>query len=293
MSEIVCVLDAKAEIGEGTTWDPVANVLWWIDIWGKSIHRFDPAAGSDVAYPAPEFIGCIGLRARGGLVVTLASGFYFFDPASGTFDFIVNPESHIEETRFNDGKTDRQGRFWSGTTFEVPGRKPERIGSLYRLDADLTAHRMVSGIGSSNGLAWSPDGRTMYFADSYGGAVWAFDMDPATGDVENQRVFIDTEPTGGFADGATVDAEGCYWLTMPMIGKLNRYDPAGKLMRSITMPVDAPTCCEFGGPDLDTLYVTSGTLRRSADELAGQKNPGGVFALNVGVKGLPLPPFRG
>ena len=208
-------------------------------------------------------------------------------------EFIVNPEAHINETRFNDGKTDRHGRFWSGTTFEAPGRKPERIGSLYRLDADLTAHRMVEGIGSSNGLAWSPDGRTMYFADSYGGAVWAFDVDPATGNVENRRVFIDTEPTGGFADGATVDAEGCYWVTMPMVSKLSRYDPTGKLMQTIIMPVDAPTCCEFGGRNLDTLYVTSGTLNRTAEQLAGQKNPGGLFAVDVGVKGLTLPPFKG
>ena len=133
----------------------------------------------------------------------------------------------------------------------------------------------------------------MYFADSYGGAVWAFDVDIATGDVENRRIFINTEPTGGFADGATVDAEGCYWVTMPMVGKLNRYDPDGQLMQTITMPTDAPTCCEFGGKDLDVLYVTSATLNRSAEELAGQAHPGALYALDVGVKGLTLPAFKG
>jgi sugar lactone lactonase YvrE len=293
MVEIVPLLDAKAQIGEGTTWDPKAGVLWWLDIWGKTIHCFHPYTRINDTFHLPEMVGCIGLRAKGGLVITLASGFYFFEPETGRLDFIVNPESQIPETRFNDGKTDRFGRFWSGTTFEVPGRKPERIGGLYRLDADLSAHRMVEGVGSSNGLAWSPDGRTMYYADSYGGAVWAFDVDTATGDVENRRVFIDTTTTGSFADGATVDAEGCYWVTIPMVSKLSRYDPDGKLMQTIIMPVDAPTCCEFGGPNLDILYVTSGTLNRSAAELAGQTMPGGLFAVYTGVKGLELPPFAG
>jgi L-arabinonolactonase len=293
MVEIVQLVDARALVGEGTTWDPNAGVLWWIDIWGRTIHRFHPIGGRNETFGMPEMVGCVGLRSRGGLVITLASGFYFFDPDTRRLDFIGNPEAHIKETRFNDGKTDRFGRFWSGTTFEAPGRKPERIGSLYRLDADLSMHRMVQGIGSSNGLAWSPDGRIMYFADSYGGAVWAFDVDVSTGDVENRRVFIDTEPTGSFADGATVDAEGCYWLTLPGASKVNRYDPAGKLMLSVTMPVDTPTCCEFGGPNLDILFVTSGTLRRSEAELAGQTAPGGLFAVYAGIKGLALPPFAG
>jgi sugar lactone lactonase YvrE len=293
MVEIVPLLDAQAEVGEGTTWDPAAGVLWWLDIWGKTIHRFHPDTGVNDTFPMPEMVGCLGLRAKGGLVITLASGFYFFDPVTGALTFISNPEAHISETRFNDGKTDRFGRFWSGTTFEVPGRKPERIGSLYRLDADLSTHRIVEGIGSSNGLAWSPDGKIMYFADSYGGAVWAFDVDPATGDVANRRVFIDTDTTGSFADGATVDAEGCYWVTIPMVGKLNRYEPSGRLMQSIAMPIDAPTCCEFGGPDLEVLYVTSGTLKRSTEQLAGQTMPGGLFAVHTGVRGLVLPPFAG
>jgi len=293
MVEIVPLLDARAEVGEGTTWDPKAQVLWWLDIWGKTIHRYHPESGRNDTFHLPEMVGCIGLRAGGGLVISLASGFYFYEPETGRLEFIVNPEAHISETRFNDGKTDRFGRFWSGTTFEAPPRKPERIGALYRLDADLTAHRMVEGIGSSNGLAWSPDGKVMYFADSYGGAVWAFDVDTATGDIENRRIFVDTTTTGSFADGATVDAEGCYWVTCPLVGKVNRYDPAGRLMQTIQMPVESPTCCEFGGADLDILYVTSGTLNESPERLARQTMPGGLFAVYTGVKGLELQPFAG
>jgi L-arabinonolactonase len=177
--------------------------------------------------------------------------------------------------------------------WEDPGKPARRNASLYRLDADHSVHRLVEGIGCSNGLAWSPDSRTMYYTDSHGPVVWAWDFDPATGEIENRRDFIDLTFMSGIVDGSTVDAEGCYWLTVPFKGKILRYDPAGALMRTIELPFDLPTCCEFGGRDLDTLYVTSATLRRTPEQLAGQLKPGGLFALDVGVKGLPLVPFEG
>ncbi len=293
MVEITCVVDAHAQLGEGTLWDPVEGVLWWIDIWAPSIHRYNPTTGSDDIWPAPEYLGCLGRRARGGLIVTMTSGFYFFDPATGTFDPITDPEAHLTDTRFNDGKPDRQGRFWAGTMFEVPGRKIEFVGSLYRMDRDLSVHRMIEGIGCSNALAWSPDSKTMYFSDSHGGAVWAYDFDAVTGDIENRRTFIDMTQTDGLADGATVDAEGCYWVTIPITGKVCRYDPQGKLMQTVVLPTDLPTCCEFGGKDLEILYVTTAILRRPAEHFKNQQNPGGLFAVDVGVKGLALPAFAG
>jgi L-arabinonolactonase len=293
MVEIACVVDASAVLGEGTIWDPSAQVLWWIDIWGRLIHRYDPKTGADDTWTSPEFLGCIGLRARGGLVVTMVSGFFFFDPATGRFDPIIDPEAHMPDTRFNDGKTDRQGRFWSGSMFEVPGRKVEFIAGLYRLDKDLTAHKIIGKIGCCNGLAWSPDSKTMYFSDSHTTIVRAYDFDPATGDVENERVFVDVASTGGIVDGATVDAEGCYWATLPVTSKVCRYDPKGKLMQTVVMPTDLPTCCEFGGQDLDILYVTTAVLNRPREHFKHQRNPGGLFAVHVGVKGLILPPFAG
>ena len=293
MTEITCVVDARAGLGEGTLWDPANEVLWWIDIWGRLIHRYDPRTGVDDTWQAPEHLGCLGLREKGGLVLTMASGFYFFDPASGRFDPIVDPEAHLSTTRFNDGKPDRQGRFWSGTMFDVPGEPIEFLGSLYRLDPDLSVHRMSEGVGCSNGLAGSPDSRTMYFSDSHAGAVWAHDIDPATGAIANRRTFIDMTETGGVADGATVDAEGCYWVTIPVTSKVCRYDPAGKLMETVVLPTDLPTCCEFGGPDLDILYVTTAVLKRPAEHFLGQRYPGGLFAVRTGARGLPLPAFRG
>lgn len=290
MARVECVVDCRAQLGEGTMWDPQAQVLWWVDIWQRLIHRYDPATGRDETFAAPQDLGCLAVRARGGLVLTMADGFHFFDPATGVFDKITDPEAHIPENRFNDGKTDRQGRFWSGTMHD---KNAGKTGSLYRLDTDLSCHKVVEGVVCSNALAWSPDSRTMYYADSLEYAVWAFDFDPATGNAENRRVFIDTRPTGGLPDGATVDAEGCYWVTLPVTGKVSRYDPDGKLMQTIVLPTDLPTCAGFGGPDLDILYVTSAVLRRSDEALAGQSHPGGLFALYVGVKGLPEAHFLG
>ncbi|MCX5577292.1 SMP-30/gluconolactonase/LRE family protein [Kaistia terrae] len=294
MTDIECVVDAKAQLGESTYWDPTTEALWWIDIYQKAIHRFDPVSRQTETHIAPELLGCIAVRERGGLVLTMASGFYFFDSTTGHFDKITDPEESLPDNRFNDGKTDRQGRFWSGSMFEAPGKPVVKNASLYRMDADLSVHRIVEGIGCSNGLAWSPDSRTMYYTDSHGPVVWAWDFDPLTGDVENRRPYFDlSEMGGGVVDGSTVDAEGGYWATIPFQGKVLRFDPAGKLVRTIELPTDLPTCCEFGGRDLDTLYVTTAIYNRTPDQLAGQQNPGGLFALDVGVKGLPLVPFKG
>jgi sugar lactone lactonase YvrE len=294
MHEIDCVVDSHSILGEGTYWDHEAQVLWWIDIWGSTLHRYDPATGQDRTWTTPEYLGTLAVRKRGGLVVSMVSGFHFFDPTTGAFTPIVDPEADLEDTRFNDGKTDRQGRFWSGTMFEAAGKPPVRCASLWRLDADRTAHRVVTGVGCSNGLAWSPDSRTMYYTDSHTNVVWAFDFDPHSGAATNRRVFIDLSAERMAVDGATVDAEGTYWLTVPFHSLVLAYDPSGKRIRTITLPFDLPTCCEFGGPDLDVLYVTSATLRRDAAVLAGQTKPGGLFAIRgLGVRGLPLVPYAG
>jgi sugar lactone lactonase YvrE len=291
MVAIECVVDAKARLGEGPLWDPRAQVLWWLDIKGHHIHRFDPASGEDRTWSTPEDIGCLAVRERGGLIVAMRSGLYFFDPGTGRFDAIFDPESDLPENRFNDGKPDRQGRFWPGSMYE--GDSPRPSAGLYRVDADLSCRRMVSDVTCSNGLAWSPDSKVMYYADSLAQRVWAWDFDPATGEIANRRSFVDTSPFASNPDGATVDAEGAYWLTLPEADKVARFDPAGKVMQVIDMPVHHPTCAMFGGAGLDVLYITTATMFRSAAELAKKPLTGGLFALDVGVKGLPEAPFRG
>lgn len=287
------MVDAKALLGESTCWDPTAQCLWWLDIWGKTLHRYEPATGRTQTFATPETPGCVTVRERGGIAIAMGHGFHFFDPSTGRFQHVIDAEAEIPETRMNDGKTDRQGRFWSGTAFEVEGEKAQHCGALYRLDADLTCHKTVTGFACFNGLAWSPDSRTVYFTDSHTPYVWASDFDSATGNFDNTRVFIDLAPTGGICDGATVDAEGCYWLTMPFKSRVQRYDPNGKLMQTVQLSTDTPTCCEFGGKDLDILYVTTATLKRAPLELRDQPWAGGLLAIDVGVKGLPSRRFSG
>ena len=291
MTAIECVVDAKATLGEGPLWDPRDKVLWWLDIKAPAIHCYDPATKEDRVWRAPEDVGCVAVRERGGLVVAMRNGLSFFDPASGRFDPILDPESDIPDNRFNDGKPDRQGRFWPGSMYE--GNSPRPSGSLYRLDANLSCRRMVTGITCSNGLAWSPDSKVMYYADSPAKRVWAWDFDPATGEIENRCTFIDTTSFNSAPDGATVDVEGTYWLTLPEADKVGRFDPTGKLMRVIDFPAHHPTCSMFGGAHLDVLYITTATLFRSPEALAKKPLTGGLFAMDVGVKGLPEAHFKG
>jgi sugar lactone lactonase YvrE len=295
MTEIRCVVAAGAQLGEGTFWDVAGQALWWVDIFGKTIHRYIPASDRQDSYPTPEEPGCLATRAAGGLVLSMTSGFYFWDPQSGRFDSIVDPESELPATRFNDGRTDRQGRFWSGSMVIDAKQEPRKIASLYCLEANRTHRRVLENIGCANGLAWSPDSRTMYHSDSHTSLIRAWDFDPVTAEIDNARTFVDLDSIKGIADGATVDAEGCYWVTIPFQGKVMRFDPDGKLMRTVELPCDLPTCCEFGGADLDVLYVTTARLDRTTEVLAKQGQPlaGGLFALDVGVRGLPATPFAG
>jgi sugar lactone lactonase YvrE len=272
--DIACVVEAGAELGEGPLWDPRDQVLWWVDIKGRRIHRYDPASGENRSWATPDDIGCLCVREQGGLVVAMRHGLYFFDPQDGRFEAIVDPEA------------DRPGSMYEGPD-------PQATAALYRLDTDLSCQQVVTGIVCSNGLAWSPDSRVMYYADSLAQQVWAWDFDASSGTVANRRPFIDTRPFRSNPDGATVDAEGCYWLTLPEADKLARFDPSGKAMRVIDMPVYHPTCAMFGGPDLDLLYVTTATMFRSPEALALQPQAGGLFAMDVGVRGLPEAHFRG
>ena len=182
----------RAELGEGTLWDPVGEVLWWVDIWGKAIHRYDPATGRDDVFPTPEYVGCVGLRESGragGDASPAASISSIRRPASSRRSSIPKPER--PDTRFNDGKPDRQGRFWSGTVFEDPPRPTEFVGALYRLDptspatawSTASARRTASPSAPTAAPCISPTARAAF--------VWAWDFDPATGDIDRRRVFID------------------------------------------------------------------------------------------------------
>jgi sugar lactone lactonase YvrE len=290
MARVACVLDAKALLGEGPLWDPATRMLYWVDIKRRQIHRSDPATGLDQHWPTPEDIGSLAVRAKGGLVVAMKSGFHFFDPGTGAFTPIANPERDRPRNRFNDGKPDRQGRFWAGS---MDDSETSPSGGLYRLNADLGCERVVDGVICSNSLCWSPDSRVMYYADSYQHAIWAFDFDPETGSVFNRRVFVEIAAADGVPDGATVDREGGVWVAQWDGWRVTRYDPKGRLDRVVTLPVQRPTCPMFGGANLDVVYVTSASIGLTAEEQKQQPLAGGLFAFDPGIKGLPEAHFLG
>jgi len=263
------VVASADRLGECPIWDERMGALWWVDIHGPSLKRWD---GSQLkTLPMPEAPGSIALREAGGMIVALASG--IFTLGTEAPKLLVRPESHAQGLRFNDGRCDRAGRFWVGTLRE-PAFPPE--GVLYRIEADGKARAMKERIEVPNSIAFSPDGRTMYFADSPRHKIWAFDY--AEGEIARQRVFASPHP--GFPDGSCVDADGCLWNAQYGAGRVVRYTPAGKIDRVLEVPAKNPTCCCFGGTKLDTLYITT------AEDM-------GVWAIRPGSTGIPESRFAG
>ena len=257
---IEILADVKTTLGEGPLWDVDEQRLYWIDSFDGRVFRCTADGRELRAWDVPQKIGSMALRKQGGAVVSLARGFHFLDFRSGEVELIVDPEPDKPANRLNDGKVDRQGRFYAGS---MDTQEAGPNGALYRLDPDLSLHRLDTGIVVSNGPCWSPDGRTFYFADTWSGEIWAYDCDPASGAISNRRTFTRVDMSGGgAADGSTVDAEGYLWNAQVYDGKLVRYAPDGSVDRVIEMPVKKVTSVMFGGPELDVLYVTSMASRR-------------------------------
>jgi sugar lactone lactonase YvrE len=291
MTDVTCVLDAKAELGECPVWSADEQALYWIDIHAPALHRLDPATGEQRSWAMPRRIGSFGLRETGGAVVALEDGFHRLDFETGALSFLVGPEEPVPGTRFNDGKVSPDGRFWAGTMDEAQLARP--IGVLYRLDHDGSLHRMVEDLIVSNGLAWSGDGRTMFHSDSKGKVIWAYDYDPESGGIANRRVVAQPTEEIGRPDGAAADVEGFYWSAGISAGVLNRWGPDGRLDRSIPLPCSNPTMPCFGGPDMKTIFVTSLRHNVPADKLAAKPLSGGIFAIRVDVPGVPVARFKG
>jgi sugar lactone lactonase YvrE len=232
----------------------------------------------------------MGVRASGGFVMATKKGFALWDPATQQLKFLGGPDlNEAEEIRFNDGKTDRQGRFWAGKMSSRP------TNSLFRLDADLSIHRMENGITISNGLGWSPDNRVFYFTDSPAKVIYAYDFDADTGAIRNRRVFanIPQAASEGVPDGLAVDEDGYIWSARWGGWKVVRYRPDGTVEREIAMPVEFPTSCAFGGPELKDLYITSAWVEVAPARRAEQPLAGDLFCLRTEVRGLPEPLFKG
>jgi sugar lactone lactonase YvrE len=279
----------RCGVGVSPVWHPGEQALYWTDIPARTLWRWHPESGRADQWAVPEMTGCMAMVQGGGWLLAMETGVFRTGPLQPGLP-VLAPERLAEvphatpDMRFNDGRCDRQGRLRAGTmVLNMSLAVPD--GKVYGFDAASgRLDALLDDLIVPNGMAFSPDGRTMYLSDSHPNrqVVWAFDYDIASGTPHNRRVFIDMHNHPGRPDGAAVDADGCYWICGNDAGLVHRFTPAGRLDRSIAIPATKPAMCSFGGPGLDTLFVTS--IRIDGDPLSGS-----TFAVRPGVTGLPEP----
>ncbi|HMO74955.1 MAG TPA: SMP-30/gluconolactonase/LRE family protein [Sphingopyxis sp.] len=285
------LLDAGALLGESPRWHAAEARLYWVDIDAFRIHRTDPATGTDEVMQLDGPVGCVAPREGGGLIAGLRSGCATIDAwGAAPRAFGEQVLADLPHQRFNDGCVDAAGRLWVGS---LTADKPRRDATLYRVDPDATLTPMIGGLMTSNGAAFSPDGRIFYHADTPTHRIDAWDVDPATGTLGERRTFHQFEEGKGRPDGAAVDAEGCYWSALWDGWRVVRFSPAGELLQTVEMPVQRPTMIAFGGDDLRTAFVTSAGKTLTDAERRDQPHAGGLFTFCVDVPGLAQPAFGG
>ena len=281
------VFEARARLGEGPVWDARARRLYWVDIYNHRIHRFDPTARQDEILRLPEIVTCVVPTRAGRLLLALRHDLALLDPSTEELTRILTLEADRPDQRFNDGKVDSRGRFWIGT-MSVEGLAH---GALYRYDAGGSVRTMESGLTISNGMGWSPDGGTFYHTDSPLRRIYAYDYDEESGEITGQRVFADLTGSPAFPDGLAVDAEGCVWSAQWDGWCVIRFAPDGSEIRRLELPVQRPTSCCFGGPELRTLYITSASVGLSEREIQLCPLSGDLFWVETETQGLPGQPF--
>jgi L-arabinonolactonase len=279
----------RCTIGEGPVWDVAEQALYFIDILGKKVLRFDPTNGQTQTWDVPDVIGSMALRESGGAVVALASGVHTLDFESGACAMLATSADLNEMVQLADGKVDRRGRFIVGSSDRA---MTQARGKLYVLEGQSILREIDSGIIIANGPCWSPNDEILYHSDSIRNTIFAYDYDIATGTAANRREFASTADLGGIPDGATIDSDGCMWMAICEGQKVVQFRPDGTLERVIDMPVKCPASVMFGGAALDQLYVTSlspAFLGREAAPLDGC-----TFVIEgLGVTGLPEPRYAG
>ena len=271
-------------LGESPVWSARDRALWFVDLRACALHRLDPASGATLRWTFPELVAGVVLAPQGRLAVALASRVVLFDPVSGTSAPLVTPEDPSLGNRLNETKGDRQGRLWTSSMRDFAAAT---TGSLYRVERNRQVARVLGPVTVPNGLAWSPDARTLYFADTPDGRLRAYEFDPATGAIGAMRVLCDAGVMPGKPDGAAVDADGCVWSARYGGGCVARITPRGEVDRIVALPVTQVASCAFGDADLRTLYITTARQRLDEDALAREPLAGALFALRVAVSGLP------
>jgi L-arabinonolactonase len=285
MTKVRLALDAQNHLGESPLWSAQDQALWWVNCeQPPELHRWQPETGAHHVWPMPQRIGGFVHKAGGGLLLALADGVYDFDLEKEALTLRA-PSPLPPHVTLHECRCDRQGRFWVGSfDHHFPADRGAAGGAWFRLDGNALIP-VIEGVSVSNGLAFSPDGRALYCANTPSRSVEAFDLEPATGDLSNRRLFLTITPGDGHIDGATVDAQGGYWLAVVATGTVRRYRPDGSLDQTIALPCSNPTKPAFGGANMETLYVTSTKLVIKTDALGAEGN-GGLFAVQSGCSGI-------
>ncbi|CUH45541.1 SMP-30/gluconolactonase/LRE family protein [Ruegeria atlantica] len=284
------VLDCRNEHGEGIFWNPADELVWWTDIEGCALWSYDPSTLKGVKHPMTERVCCFAPRATGGWVVAFADRVVLFDLDTNVETLVARFEPNNAETRLNDGRTDRHGRLIVGGMNEVSGAHDS---SVLCIDTDLSVRTIIEKVSCANSACFTPDGGTMFFADTPDREIVAFDYDTATGSVSDRRIYASFKDEPGLPDGSCVDAEGGVWNAEWEGRRVVRVAPNGAIDRVIEIPVWKPTCCAFGGPELDTLFITTSRLMSDEDALSREPESGGLFAVKPGVCGVLDTPFNG
>lgn len=292
--EINCISDAKAILGESPVWSSMENAVYWVDIEGKALFRTDILTGETSKWNFEKTPSMVALRKRGGLVIAFEDGLYSFDPMTrtGQSEILVPIEADNPNNRSNDGKCDVAGRLWLGTMNKTDSSQAS--GSLYCIEPDYKIRKCTPNYQVPNGLAWSPDNKTMYHTDTRRNIVWSYKYDPETGLKSEQNEFFkfNREASGG-VDGAAVDVEGAYWTVLYRGGLLIRVLPDGTRDQEIKLPVTQPTMPTFGGADMKTLYLTTSMKGLDSEQVESQPLAGKLINLQVNVPGIGVNSFAG
>jgi sugar lactone lactonase YvrE len=285
------ILKAGAALGEGPIWDSSRERLLWVDIHGHALHEFDPATGRDRSFPMGEYVGTVVPWTGGRAVAALTRKAVSVDLDTGEMRTLAELPATVGNVRFNDGKCDPAGRFWVGT-MALDGKR--EAGVLYSLGAELRFEERLKPVSTSNGIAWSLDGRTLYYIDTPTRGADAFDFDPGTGGISRRRRVVTFGAGDGSPDGMTLDEEGMLWIAHWDGGCATRHDPRdGRVLARVDVPSPRVTACWFGGKRLDTLFLTTARTGMSAEDLRKYPEAGHLFVVRPGVRGLPARPFAG
>lgn len=290
-SGVELVIDSRCSLSEGPTWDSVRSVLLWVSILEGEVHAWDPASGKQRMWRIGQPVGAVSPMDSGGLLLAIQDGIASMNYESGVWELVAPIEKDRLNQRMNDAKCDPRGRFWAGTMSSgdpVPGS-----GTLYRYVSGEPPVAMVSGVTISNGLGWSPEGTFMYYVDTPRRQITVFPFDLEVGAIGEGRALLDVPENLGYPDGLCVDTEGCIWLALWGPGLIHRYSPSGEHIGTVNVPISATSSCSFGGADLSTLFITTARLSLTPQQLEDTPHAGGVFAVDVGIKGCSVPAFAG